>query len=87
MAVVRYDIGTDVPITPADSLPRIPDLPRGCVVVVGGRAPVWRYGMALHRLHGSAAGAVATFDPRLGAVVVMSHSPEFREGQVIDYQW
>uniref|UniRef100_UPI0024931F72 CRISPR-associated protein Csx3 n=1 Tax=Pyramidobacter piscolens TaxID=638849 RepID=UPI0024931F72 len=28
--------------------------------------------------------AVATYDPRLGAVVVASHSPECREGQILD---
>ncbi len=42
--------------------------------------------MAWHRLHGSAAGAIAVFDPRLGAVVIASHRPEFREGQVLDLQ-
>ena len=45
---------------------------------------VWRYGMAFHRLHGSPAGAIAVYDPRLGAVVVASHRPEWHEGQVID---
>jgi CRISPR-associated protein Csx3 len=40
--------------------------------------------MALHRLHGSPAAAVAFYDPRLGAVVVTSHSREWRVGQVLD---
>jgi len=50
--------------------------------------------MALHRLHGSPAAAVAFYDPRLGAVVVATHSREWpvvathsREwpvGQVVD---
>ena len=35
-------------------------------------------------LHGSPAGAIAVFDPRLGAVVVASHHPNWREGQVLD---
>lgn len=87
MTLVRYDIGVESPVGPEEPLPPLPDFPRGCLVVVGGRAPIWRYGLALHRLHGSSAGAVATFDPRLGAVVVMSHSPEYREGQVIDLTW
>jgi len=39
-------------------------------VIVEGRAPIWRYGMALHLLHGSPAAAVAFYDPRLGAVIV-----------------
>jgi hypothetical protein len=32
---------------------------RGSLVIVEGRAPIWRYGMALHCLHGSPAAAVA----------------------------
>jgi CRISPR-associated protein Csx3 len=54
------------------------------VVVVEGRAPIWRYGMAFHKLHGSAAAAVAVYDPRLGAVIVASHHPDYREGQVLE---
>lgn len=82
--VVYYSIGVDAPITPDDSLPPLPEIPRGALVIIEGRAPVWRYGMAFHRLHGSSAGAVAVFDPRLGAVVVASHHPNWHEGQVID---
>jgi CRISPR-associated protein Csx3 len=40
--------------------------------------------MALHRLHGSPAAAVAFYDPRLGAVVVAIHSPDWVMGQVVD---
>ncbi|MBN1322929.1 MAG: hypothetical protein JW986_02880 [Methanotrichaceae archaeon] len=40
--------------------------------------------MALHLLHGSPAAAIAFYDPRLGAVIVASHSPEYAIGQVID---
>ncbi|MGH8247317.1 MAG: CRISPR-associated ring nuclease Crn3/Csx3 [Gammaproteobacteria bacterium] len=81
---VFYSIGGDHPLDPNKPLPPLPQIPRGAVVVIEGRAPIWRYGMALHRLHGSSAGAVAVCDPRLGAVVVASHSPEYREGQIID---
>lgn len=31
------------------------DIPRGSLVIVEGQAPIWRYGMALHLLHGSPA--------------------------------
>lgn len=81
--MVRYDIGVDGPITPEHPLPELPKIPPGDLVVIEGRAPIWRYAMALHQLHGSAAGAVATFDPRLGAVIVASHSRRWVEGQVI----
>jgi len=82
--IICYSIGVDQPIRPEEPLPALPEIPRGALVVIEGRAPIWRYGMAFHKLHGSAAGAIAVFDPRLGAVVVASHRPEFREGQVLD---
>ncbi len=43
-----------------------------------------RYGIALHLLHGSPAAAIAFYDPRLGAVVVASHSLSWKVGDVID---
>jgi CRISPR-associated protein Csx3 len=81
---VFYSIGVDHPITPNDPLPALPDIPRASLVVIEGRAPIWRYGLAFHRLHGSPAGAIAVYDPRLGAVVVASHHPNWREGQILD---
>ncbi|ABK14433.1 MAG: CRISPR-associated ring nuclease Crn3/Csx3 [Methanothrix sp.] len=83
-SVVFYHIGVESPIAPDEPLPPLPPIPRGALVVVEGRAPIWRYGLALHRLHGSPAGAIAVFDPRLGAVVVASHTPAYRPGQVVD---
>ncbi len=82
--VVFYSIGVEAPITPDEPLPPLPEIPRGGIVVVEGRAPIWRYGMALHELHGSPAGALAVYDPRLGAVIVASHDPRYRPGHVID---
>ena len=81
---VFYSIGVEQPITPAEPLPPVPVIPRGSVVVIEGRAPLWRYGMAFHKLHGSAAAAVAVYDPRLGAVIVASHHPDFHEGKILD---
>lgn len=80
---VVYRIGVNEPITPAHPLPPVPPIPPGALVVIEGRAPIWRYGMAMHRLHGSAAGAIAVYDPRLGAIVVASHNPAWREGDVV----
>ena len=68
------------PITPSEPLPPLPVIPRGSLVIVEGRAPIWRYGMALHLLHGSPAAAIAFYDPQLGAVVVASHSSLPRSG-------
>jgi CRISPR-associated protein Csx3 len=83
-SVIFYAIGVDHPIRPDEPLPPLPDIARGALVVVEGRAPIWRYGLAFHKLHGSPAGAIAVYDPRLGAVVVASHSPRYRDGQIVD---
>ena len=82
--LVHYDLGTGTPITPSEPLPVLPEIPRGSVVVLTGRAPIWRYGMAFHLLHGSPAAAVGTFDPRLGVVIVATHTPKIQEGAVFD---
>lgn len=82
--VVYYSIAVDAPITPDEPLPSLPEIPRGALVVIEGRAAL-RHGVSpAPRLHGSPAGAIAVFDPRLGAVVVASHHPNWREGRVVD---
>jgi CRISPR-associated protein Csx3 len=79
-----WSIGVESPITPEHQLPPMPaDLQPGELLIIEGRAPIWRYAMALHKAHGSAAGAIAVFDPRLGYVVVVSHSPKFKEGEIL----
>jgi len=62
-------------ISPGDlksaSLPPI-DATKG--VVLNGRGPIWLFGFLTHQCH--TARWVASFDPRLGAVVIESHHPE-----------
>jgi len=82
--IVFYQIGVDGRIQPHEPLPPLPVIPRGAVIVIEGRAPIWRYGQAFHKLHGSPAGAVAVYDPRIGAVIIASHRPVLSEGQVLD---
>jgi len=53
-------------------------------VVLTGRAPIWLYGWLVHECHFTR--WVACYDPRLGAVVVSSHSPEVQVGQVINWE-
>ncbi|MBS1517937.1 MAG: CRISPR-associated protein Csx3 [Bacteroidetes bacterium] len=61
-------------IEPADlrnlKLPIGLDYTKG--VVISGKAPVWLFAFLSHELH--IAKWVATFDPRVGAVVVQSHN-------------
>ena len=47
---VIYSIAVSSPITPTEPLPPLPDIPRGSLVIVEGRAPIWRYVHALHSL-------------------------------------
>ena len=82
--IIYYSIGSETPIVPQEPLPTPPEIPRGSLVVIEGRAPIWQYGRAFHLLHGSPAMAVATYDPRLGVVIVATHSPCFKEGEVLD---
>jgi len=53
-------------------------------VVISGRAPVWLYVYLAHECHPTL--WVACFDPRLGAVVTLTHSHAFQVGQVISLE-
>lgn len=81
---VVYHVGVDKPIEPSEPLPELPNIAPGQLVVIEGRSPIWRYGIALSKLHGSKAGAIACYDPRVGAVIVCSHNPSWKEGNVLD---
>jgi CRISPR-associated protein Csx3 len=74
---------TDRVIEPKDlqglSLPA--PLVNGTGVVITGRAPIWLYGFLVHECH--PAVWVACYDPRLGAVVVATHSQSLQVGQVL----
>lgn len=50
-------------------------------VLLSGRAPMWLYAYLVHECHPTL--WVACFDPRLGAVVVSTHSTQVRVGQVL----
>lgn len=73
----------DRQMTPDDlqtlALPTGIDTKRG--VVISGRAPIWLYAHLVHELHPTA--WVACYDPRIGAIVVATHSRQTEVGQVI----
>lgn len=67
---------------------KLTELPEGINfskgVIVNGKAPIWLYSHVVHLLHISK--WVAVFDPRLGAVIVQTHSVEPPElGDIIPY--
>ena len=50
---------------------------------IDGRGPIWAYAMIVHQAHPSA--YVATRDPRLGAVVVETHTTSVKTGDVLPF--
>jgi CRISPR-associated protein Csx3 len=69
-------------ITPADlkglKLPKGIDFTQG--IVIEGKAPIWLYGYLVHECHPAA--WVGCYDPRLGAVVVATHTHDVSISQV-----
>ncbi len=53
-------------------------------ILVNGRGPVWGYGMVFHAAHPTP--MIATYDPRLGYVVVQTHDQRFELGQVLELE-
>ncbi len=52
------------------------------IVILSGRGPIWFYGFLVHFYHPTK--AIGVFDPRIdGAVVVATHMPELKIGNVI----
>lgn len=80
---VKFEIpgGVTTPAEFAEAVAEAGDLSGDKPVLLNGRGPVWGYAMLAHSAHPTP--AVATFDPRLGYVVVATHSPDFTVGQVV----
>ena len=82
--LVEFRLGE--PITP-DQLPHLlemaPDVDPTKGVVISGRGPIWLHSALAHLYHPTR--WVSHYDPRLsGAVVVQTHDPAVRVGQVIE---
>lgn len=60
-----------------------PSIPHGKILLITGRGPIWFYGYLLHH-YVHLARAVAFYDPKIpGYVVVASHTPDLKPGDVI----
>lgn len=54
-------------------------------VIISGRGPIWLHSALAHHYHPTR--WVAHYDPRVGgAVVVQSHDPRYRVGDVIELE-
>lgn len=81
---LHFQIMTDdALIEPEDlkglSLPADIDFKQG--VVIEGQGPIWLYSYLVHECHPAA--WVGCYDPRLGGVVVSTHSRQVTIGQVL----
>jgi CRISPR-associated protein Csx3 len=84
LKTVKFEIpgGVTSPTEFAEAVSEVcGQLPGPEVVLVNGRGPVWGYAMLVHGAHPTP--AVATFDPRLGYVIVATHDEKFKVGDVI----
>jgi len=87
--IIVFDLQS--PISPED-LPRmiltvkekIAELDTTKPVAVSGRGPIWLYAAIVHELHYFP--AVLVHDPRIGFVVVETHTRTFRVGDVVKIQ-
>ncbi len=79
--LVHFDLNE--PITP-DELREIkaPRVNAAKGVILSGRGPVWLFCFLAHAYHPTK--FVATYDPRLGGVIVESHDPTYRVGDVLN---
>ena len=80
--ILEFDI--DGGVCSPDELPelKLPALDNKKGLIISGRGPVWLYGFLVHQCH--AFPWVATNDPRLGAVVVESHTSGVAPGDIIE---
>jgi CRISPR-associated protein Csx3 len=62
---------------------KIPEIDTTKGVIISGRGPIWLYAYLVHELHATA--WVACNDPRLGAVVVETHTKGVSVGSVIKF--
>ena len=83
--LVEFEIpgGVTTPEQFAEAVQEIKqDLVGSLPILINGRGPVWGYGMLFHAAHPTP--AIATYDPRLGYVVVQTHDERFQVGKSIE---
>jgi CRISPR-associated protein Csx3 len=59
----------------------LPEVPLNKGVILSGRGPIWFYARMVHHYH--PARWIAVHDPRIGYIVVQSHTKERYDGEVL----
>lgn len=83
--VVGFEIpgGVTTPSEFSEAVAELGELGGNTPIIFDGRGPVWGYGMLIHSAHPTP--WIAVRDPRLGAVVIATHSPDQQVGNVIPF--
>lgn len=88
--ILNFELSSGI-ITPEElKMLELPDLVKqglsNKLLIISGRGPIWLYCYLTHFYHTSK--AIAIFDPRLnGAVIVQSHDPLYKEGDIVKEIW
>ena len=53
-------------------------------VIINGKAPIWLMAYLIHECHSTS--WIATNDPRLGAIIIESHNPNHKVGDIVKWQ-
>jgi CRISPR-associated protein Csx3 len=79
--LITFNIENNV-TTPEEAFNvELPEVPFDKGIILSGRGPIWLFARLIHHYHPTK--WVAVHDPRIGYIVVQSHCPEKKEGQVI----
>lgn len=81
--VVEFELpgGLIQPAELEEAVKTAPEPEFGKATCISGRGPVWLFSALVHKYHPSP--WVGVFDPRLGCVVVETHSPKRKVGEVV----
>ena len=80
LTVVHFELENPIKPEELKNL-KVPSVNPRKGVVLSGRGPIWLHCFLAHRYHHTP--FVVIYDPRLGAVVVQSHT-DLKEGDVLD---
>lgn len=84
MAIVPYYIDAPVFSSPSYPLPILPDYSEDDIIVIVGRAPLFRFIQAFNYLRKKGVKNIGVFDSRLGIVILYSEDELYIENSIID---
>lgn len=84
MAIIPYYIDSPVFSSPSYPLPVIPNISDQDLVVIVGRAPLFRFIQAFRALLKHGVKNIGIFDQRFGVIVIYSEEEKYIENSIMD---